>query len=222
MGHYWSDEPKKFTIDLGRVTTPEQLRSVLAAHFDLWPDVREISCGFSLAKQEFPCHINILHWAELRRQMPRHARRLRRRFDEYTRRYGRDLVVDYGEGPTATAARPAEKPCRTTVSTTTQTDMPSANTILSGCVLRRLNYIVLEPIAKPTVQQMRTLRELSPPLECNMLGIRRVLQEGGYSAFGEMLEDRAKQISSRLSAVEIPHRIEKTPVRQVFFAKPKK
>jgi hypothetical protein len=96
MGRYWSDEPKKITIDLGGVTTPEQLRAILARHFHTWPDVREMSCTFSLANQECPYHLALLHWAEFQSRMPRYARRVKRVLDRYSRWHPHALVIQYG------------------------------------------------------------------------------------------------------------------------------
>lgn len=84
----------------------------------------------------------------------------------------------------------------------------------------RLSYIVLEPVVKPTVEQICAFRELSlGGGDYNMLEIRRILLQGGYAAFGELLEDRTRQISSRLTMVGIPHRLMKTPMREVIFPK---
>jgi hypothetical protein len=87
-------------------------------------------------------------------------------------------------------------------------------------VFVRLSYVVLQPVAKPTVEQIRALRELSLlGADYNMLQTRAILVQGGHAAFGELLEDDARKISSRLTAVGIPHRIKKTPMREVIFPK---
>jgi hypothetical protein len=94
--------------------------------------------------------------------------------------------------------------------------------VFDNPVFQQLNYIVLEPIAKPNVEQIRVFRELGRPTCKNMLEMRQLLIQGGFTCFGELLDDQAKAISVRLSEVGVPHRIEKTPVREIHFYKGKK
>ena len=70
--------------------------------------------------------------------------------------------------------------------------------------------VTLEPVEAPTVEQIRLFRELSLLSFNNFLEIRRILQTGGFQTFGELLLDQANALSAKLSAVGIPHRIEKT------------
>ena len=94
--------------------------------------------------------------------------------------------------------------------------------VLPGTVFQHLNYIVLDPVSNPTLDQIRAFRDLAPSLGGeNLLEIRRILINGGYAAFGELLPDHARQISSRLSAAKLPHRIEQTSMRQIILPKGK-
>jgi hypothetical protein len=222
MGRYWSDEPRRFTIDLAVATTPERLRAALAKHFDMGADIRELSCAISVARQECPYHIEFLHWGELEQHMPKYARRLKRHLDDYSRCHSHALVVEYGTGTPAPAKRrlasrksasaPGKQP------KSVPEDEPFAP-LSSNSVYQPLNYIVLEPVAKPTVEQIRAVRDLGLGNRGrNMLETRHILAHGGFACFGELMEGRAKEISSRLSAVRIPHRIEKTPIRHIIVA----
>lgn len=221
MGRHWSDEPRHFTIDLADATTPERLRDALAKHLDVAPDVRELSCAIWLHGQECPYRIAFLHWAEFERHMPKYARRLKRTLEYYARLHPHALVVEYGAGAPVPEKRqlgsrkfvppPANLP--NCVPEKEPFPAPSGNS-----VYQPLNYIVLEPLAKPTVDQIRAVRELSlGGRGYNMLEMRRILVCGGHACFGELFDDRAREISSRLSALEIPHRIGKTPVRHIIL-----
>jgi hypothetical protein len=216
MGRHWSDEPRHFTIDLTGATTPERLRAALAKHFDLAPDIREISCAISLPRQECPYRISFLHWAEFEQRMPKYARRLKHTLEEYVRWHPHALFVEYGAGapaPVKSVPPPGnwwvQNPLGSQPESVPDEEpfpAPSRNN-----VYQRLNCIVLEPLAKPTVEQIRAVRELSlGGRDYNMLEMRRILVCGGLACFGVLFDDRAKEISSRLSAIEIPHRIEKT------------
>ena len=70
--------------------------------------------------------------------------------------------------------------------------------------------VVLEPVAKPTSEQIQLLREVSLLSFDNLLEIRKVLLAGGHECFGPLLIAQAEALSSRLIAVGIPHRVEKT------------
>jgi hypothetical protein len=74
-----------------------------------------------------------------------------------------------------------------------------------------LHSIVLEPIARPTVDQIRALREIGLGMTSfNMLELRKILVEGGFGGFGAFIEETARQLSARLHAAGLPHRIEKS------------
>jgi hypothetical protein len=215
-------------IDLGGVVTPERLRAALSQHFDLPPDIREMSCAISLVGQECPYHIEFRHWATLEQHMPRYARRLKRLLEQYARWHPQALVVQYdssevprnSDWPSANSKRaPAEGRLRELRDTAPQTQSHSLPSV--GGVLQRLSCVVLEPVAVPHVEQIRTLRDLGRLGDLNMLEIRRRLVQGGSACFGELLDDQAREVSSRLSAVGIPHRIEKTPIREIIFPKGK-
>jgi hypothetical protein len=104
----------------------------------------------------------------------------------------------------------------------TISNLNACSKMFDNSVLQQLNCIVLEPISKPNAEQIRAFRELGHH-ECkNMLEIRQVLIQGGFACFGELLDDQAKAISLRLSDAGVPHRIEKTPVREIIFPRARK
>jgi hypothetical protein len=71
-------------------------------------------------------------------------------------------------------------------------------------------HIVLEPIAHPSVDQIRALRDIGGGMKAtNMLELRTVLIQGGFAAFGEFIEETALELSARLRQAGLPHRIEK-------------
>jgi hypothetical protein len=225
----WTYETKKLTINLYGVTTPIQLRNAFAEPFnfpDSLPEFHDVwnRIWHEIVYQECLYHLQFLHWIDFQQKMPKYAKRMKRQLDEYLRWQPHALIVEYEPGIVASsnwlggrlksAPVPIYQPKEELAS-------ESHMQILSGSVFQRLNYIVLKPIANPTVEQIRTFRNniLS---QDNMLQIRRTLQQGGFCMFGELLDDRAKEISSRLSAAGIPHRIEKTPIRQIIFTEGKK
>ena len=235
MSPLWSDEPRRFTIDLAGASTPERLRAALAEHFELpaeWPNVW-LRISDNISQQECPYHIQFVNWDGFQRAMPRYAKRLKRLLDEYARWHPHALLVRYSPEPPAPIVNgiaPARAPTlRSWLAAASPPSMqdsvilqpsraaespPSAR----GSVVLRLRYIVLKPIARPTVAQIMAFRELSlVGRGLNMLQIRRVLVQGGHTCFGELLPERAERISARLSAADVPHSIEETAPRRVIL-----
>jgi hypothetical protein len=235
MARLWSDEPRRFTIDLDGAGTPDRLRAALAEHFELpaeWPDVW-LRIAQIISGQERPYHIQFVNWEAFQRAMPRYARRLKRLLDEYVRWHPHALLVRYSTEPPApaidsiaptralalrqllAAASPPSMQDSVILQPSRAAESPPS---ARGSVVLRLRYIVLKPIARPTVAQIMAFRELSlVGRGLNMLQIRRVLVQGGHTCFGELLPERAERISARLSAADVPHSIEETAPRRVIL-----
>lgn len=73
--------------------------------------------------------------------------------------------------------------------------------------------ITLVTIERPTIEQLRIVKALALHTGTNnYLELRDLLRLGGFQCFGEMLGERAAELSSKLNGVGVPHRIDQTGV----------
>jgi hypothetical protein len=66
--------------------------------------------------------------------------------------------------------------------------------------------IVLHPIQKPTVDQIRYVQRFTRMRE-GFLGVRHQLQNGGIRSYGQLTVERADELSRELADLGIPHQI---------------
>lgn len=81
--------------------------------------------------------------------------------------------------------------------------------------------ITLLPMERPTIEQLRVVRALALATGTNnYLELRALLKCGGFQCFGEVLAERAAELSRNLSDAGIPHRVDETGIWKVRRSNP--
>jgi hypothetical protein len=76
--------------------------------------------------------------------------------------------------------------------------------------------VTLLPIPDPSEEQIQRFGVLLHGDYTNYLELRKLLQKGGFNAFGPLLAEQAVGLSAKLTDAIIPHQIGRLPYKRII------